>query len=704
MRKTTLYFLTAFLVISGNLFNGLQAQQPVKCAFDEKMAEETSTPEGQARVDAFNNQIRSWIQDNGNRTTQAAYVIPTVVHVIQESAVDFPADVCILNQIDILNEDFQKLNADTSLIPLDFQPLVGNVDVEFCLATKDPMGNPSTGINRIVDAGNANHSSANEAQLKGLIQWDPTKYFNIWIVKTISGGVLGYATFPTALGSNPGEDGVVLNGEYVGRNGCGSAPFDLGRTATHEVGHWLGLYHTFQGGCSGTSAADCSSSGDEVCDTPPTASSNFGCPAVQNTCTETPTDMNDNTHNYMDYGDDNCIIMFTEGQSTRMQAVMNTTRANLVSVANQGAAGCGCSALTPCSPTANFTADNTIVCPNQIVNFTDLTSGPATSWAWTFPGGSPATSTLQNPAVIFSAAGTYDVTLTATNSLGNGSATQTAYITVAASTMPPVQEGFEMVSMPADWQISNPDNSTTWEIFSTIGSTGSQCAWMDNWEYSSTGTPDALISGIVDLSNYGTGDISFDYSYQRASFTFDTLKVYCSSDCGTTWNLEWEKAGGDLANVGGVGIANPFTPTAATDFSTISIDLTNYLGSNSFKVKFENYAGSGNNLYLDNINISALVGKPDPTRGPLWSLNVVPNPFQDEFSIQYSLPSKTDIRFTLLDLSGRVVYTADMNNQAPGQHTLALPQEVMANLGSGLYFLRGSSELGNISRKLVKID
>lgn len=697
-------FLSTALVLLLGSGSGLMAQQPVHCGTDLLLQEEMSTPEGRQNIEQFNTQIRNWVQNNAGRTSSATYVIPTVIHVIQESATDYPSETCILNQIDILNEDFGAYNADTALVPQEFKSIIGNTDLEFCLASVDPQGNPTNGIIRIVDPTNANHSMSNSSQLKALSQWDPTKYLNIWIPKNISGGILGYATFPTGLAGNPANDGVVLNGEYVGRNGCGAAPFDLGRTATHEVGHWLGLYHTFQDGCSGTSAADCASSGDEVCDTPPTASSNFGCPPQQNTCTETPVDMNDNTHNYMDYGDDNCIIMFTIGQADRMQAVLNTTRANLWSQANLADANCGCSAATPCSPNANFTADNTIVCANQIVNFTDLSSGPATSWAWTFQGGSPGTSTLENPSVIFSSPGTYDVTLTSTNALGTSTVTQTTYITVASPSQPPVMEDFEATTMPVDWQVFNPDNTTTWQLYTGTGSSGSQCVWMDNWDYTSNGTEDALISTIIDLANYGTGDLSFDYCYQRASFTFDTMSVWLSSDCGTTWNKEWEKFGGtDLANVGGVGISTPYTPTGASDFTTESIDLVNYLGSDQVKVKFVNLAGSGNSLYLDNININAIVGRPDPGNGPLWNMNIVPNPFQESFTVQYSLPSKVDIHFSLVDLNGRVIYATDLRNQAPGQHSFDLPAEIVEGLGAGFYFLRGDSEIGNISRKVVRM-
>ncbi len=702
--KTFHKILFVSFILSLGSIAALKAQRPARCGTDILLQKEISIPEGRQRIEAFNSQIRNWVRHNSNRTTSTTYIIPTVVHVIQESATDYPSDVCIHNQIDILNEDFSASNADTALVPSEFESIIGNAGIEFCLASVDPQGNPSTGIVRIVDSTNANHSMSNQSQMKALSQWDPNRFLNIWITKTISGDILGYATFPTTLNSNPSLDGVVLNGEYVGRNGCGSAPYDLGRTATHEVGHWLGLYHTFQGQCAGTSQVDCASSGDEVCDTPPTFDPNFGCPTEQNTCTETPIDQNDNTHNYMDYGDDNCILMFTEGQVTRMQGVLTNIRSNLWSQANLASVNCGCSAATPCSPTANFTADNTIACTNQIINFFDLSSGPATGWNWNFPGGSPPTSTLENPSVVYSAPGTYDVTLTSANNLGSNTVTLATYITIDSPSFPPVQEDFESATLPVNWQFSNPDGSTTWDLFTNIGSSGTQCVWMDNWDYHSNGTEDEMISTIIDMSNYATGELTFDLSHQRASFSYDTLEVWVSMDCGSTWTKEWEATSSDsLATISGIGFATPFTPTSSADFVTKVIDISPYLGSDQMKIKFVCRAGSGNSLYLDNINISALVGRTDRGKGPLWNMDVVPNPFQNEFSVHYSLPSKTDLNFRLLDLSGRTIYATDLHNQVPGHHTFDFPGDVVDQLSAGFYYLLGSSELGNISRKVVRL-
>ncbi|MEM7037953.1 MAG: M43 family zinc metalloprotease, partial [Bacteroidota bacterium] len=520
----------------------------------------------------------------------------------------------------------------------------------------------------------------------------------------LTGGLLGYATFPSSLASEPHHDGIVLNGQYTGGPSCASSPYNLGRTATHEVGHWLGLYHTFSGGCAGMTPSDCAIDGDEVCDTPPVSSSSFGCPSLtQNTCSETPSDMIDQTVNFMDYVDDACMVMFSQGQVDRMHATLNTTRANLWSTQNHGETGCGCSSLSPCTPVANFNADNTVICPNQTVNFTDISVGPATGWAWIFSGGTPSSATTANPSVTYTTPGTYDVTLTVTNSLGNANTTVVGYVTVVSATPPPVAEGFES-TLPSDWQVSNVDGQGTWDFTSAAASSGSQSFWVNNWDYNANGTSDFLSTRLVDLTNYGSGALFFDYAYQRASFEFDTMRVWCSSDCGETWNLEWEKGGGDLSTVGGVGIASGYTPAGPSDFVTDSIDLTNYFGFEGFKARFENVGYEGNNLYLDNINLSALVGRPDPSTRPTWQLDIAPNPFENDFQVLYSLPKKASITFSLVDLKGRVVYQVTEMNQSPGSHELVIPSHVYSEMSSGIYMLRGTSELGNIARKVVKMN
>ncbi|MBL4754937.1 MAG: zinc metalloprotease, partial [Flavobacteriales bacterium] len=269
------------------------------------------------------------------KKTGTVITIPVVVHVIYENNAENISDAQVISQIDVLNRDFRKLNVDTGNVPIGFQGLAADVEVEFCLAVRDPNGNPTNGITRTpttqTDFSNADPKSTAQGGKDG---WPNNDYLNFWVCD-LGGGLLGYATFP---GGNPSQDGVVCLYTSIGEppaNPFGGS-FNKGRTATHEIGHYLGLSHTFQGGCAGTTLSNCGSSGDGICDTPPTSSPNYGCPSVtQNSCSESPADENDMHMNYMDYVDDGCMNLFTYGQKSRMLSVLNTSRSSL-----QNSLGC----------------------------------------------------------------------------------------------------------------------------------------------------------------------------------------------------------------------------------------------------------------------------------------------------------------------------------------------------------------------------
>lgn len=376
----------------------------------------------------FNNWINKIMKGQADNpsTQKASRNIPVVVHVIHNGdAVGSAENVSVAqinSQITALNQDFSASNSDFGNTPAVFTSVASNFDMQFCLAQIDPSGNPTTGIDR-VQLGTATYSMSTAETMKPGTQWDPTKYFNIWVVN-MSGGILGYAQFPNSGSAN--TDGVVIDYRAFGSTGSAQAPYNKGRTATHEIGHCFGLYHIW--GDDGTA---CTGS-DLVADTPNQADENYSCPnfATNTSCSNS----GDMSMNYMDYTNDACMYMFTSGQKARVDAVLASAprRASLLT-----SNVCSVAAIN-----ADFTANVTTINMGQTVTFTDASSSPNTlnGWTWNFDVGglggvSPATASTQGSHVItYNTAGTFTVSLQVTdNAAGNDLVTKTAYITVNPS-------------------------------------------------------------------------------------------------------------------------------------------------------------------------------------------------------------------------------------------------------------------------------
>jgi hypothetical protein len=268
--------------------------------------------------------------------------IPVVFHIMVDTNTGFEniSQAQIMDQLRVINEDFRKKAGTNGGSSTD--PLAVDMEVEFRLAQYDPNGNKHDGINRIIT------SMTNDADdaIKSLSYWDSNRYLNVWVVKSINangspGTVLGRAVFPWNQPSAPTVDGILIRQDRVGTVGSAVAT-DFGRTLTHEIGHWLGLFHTFQGGCVGGLSSNCNSQGDQVCDTPPVSVSSSGCPTSQNTCTNDVPDKPDMFKNYMDYADGDCANLYTVGQKTRAVGLSftgNNYRGNVVKTTNLNAAG-----------------------------------------------------------------------------------------------------------------------------------------------------------------------------------------------------------------------------------------------------------------------------------------------------------------------------------------------------------------------------
>jgi hypothetical protein len=275
-----------------------------QCASAEVLnAQLAADPSLQSRMDAIENQTAKFIAEGGAsafRINAAGKIeIPVVVNVLYRTASENISDAQIQSQIDVLNEDFNKTNADAANIPSIFAGVATDVDIQFVLGQV------------IRKYSNKRSWRTNDDMKKstkgGINPTDPSQNLNMWVVNNM-GDILGYAQFP---GGSAATDGVVMAHNFFGRTGVVSAPYHLGRTATHEVGHWMNLRHIW---------GDATCGSDQVSDTPTHNTANYGCPAAghKSTCSGTPVEM---TMNYMDYTDDACMYMFTAGQKSRMLSV-----------------------------------------------------------------------------------------------------------------------------------------------------------------------------------------------------------------------------------------------------------------------------------------------------------------------------------------------------------------------------------------------
>ncbi|HYM35460.1 MAG TPA: zinc metalloprotease [Steroidobacteraceae bacterium] len=255
----------------------------------------------------------------GMAAKKVPVTIPVVVHVVYKTAAENISMAQITSQIDALNRDYSAGNLDKNKAPSVWSGLIVDSQIRFALAAKDPKGKPTNGVTRTKtkSASFSTHDKVKHVATGGADAWPSDKYLNLWVC-TLSNNLLGYAQFP---GGPAATDGVVILNTAFGTNGTAKAPFNLGRTATHEVGHWLNLNHIWgdTSDCSGT---------DHVADTPNAQQPNFGTPAFPHiSCGNGPN--GDMFMNYMDYVDDKVMVMFTHGQVARMQATMAGPRSSI---------------------------------------------------------------------------------------------------------------------------------------------------------------------------------------------------------------------------------------------------------------------------------------------------------------------------------------------------------------------------------------
>ncbi len=701
--------LFAFNAQKTNTFdptNAREGEQVEYCITHKKMNQILSNPanvliKGQDDAETILNQKKPI--EKGT-----IYKIPVVFHVLHINGVENISDEQIYDALAILNRDYRRLNLDAANVHVDFQGMPTDVEVEFVLATKAPNGACFKGITRTMNTlsyvgadGNAQVTAIQNGNDVYQGNWPGNKYLNIFICGEI-GGAAGYTTNPGGWSANQMTNGIWVLHDYVGSIGTSSV--GTSRTLTHEVGHWLNLSHTWGGNNNPGNTTSCSTD-DGVNDTPDCIGVT-ACLLNSNTCSNDNAywggvDKRDNVENYMDYS--YCSKMFTAGQVARMRTALlsnNTGRANLWTSANLSATG-ATGVMTLCA--ADFTANKTTVCLGEQVQFADDSYNAVTGLSWSFPNGTPSTSTIANPIVSYAQPGLYSVTLTATDGTTNDTELKTNFIRVLpAPSVLPFWEGFESYTSLANltnWEVTNINNNNAFTIESTTAHSGTKCAKLVNFGQAPSNI-DELISAPIDLSvipSTGIVTLSFRYAYRKKTTAdYEYLKVFITADCGDNWVQRKTLGGSQLSSTA---VSTSWAPSSITDWVTVHMtNVTNAYFTSNFRMKFKFEGEGGNNFYLDDINLysgapsdvvvlASGAGLEEELNG-IDFIELFPNPADDEVNLKFTSANQKDVVFEIVDLTGKSIQK-HLVKAAQGNNLVMFDTK---NMAAGSYFVKFKTE------------
>lgn len=691
LKISSLFLLIFFFVASKTM-----GQNP-HCGTDQNLQEALNKDSGLFRRlqedDLYYQTYLQRFKQRADKTSESGlktkYTIPCVIHVVHDGNPNTPDSI----SFDQIESQFQALFENYRRVPGTMGFGAGtDMQIEFSLATKDPNGNPSKGVTYHADTALTDVDRSKEDSLiKQLALWDRKKYLNIWLVNNISSidinqGVLGYAQFPTM---NTETDGIVIRSVVFGTKGTvgtnpQTADYKYGRTATHECGHWLNLFHTFHEGCGNSR---CTQTGDRVCDTPPADKETFGFgESRKNSCSLDIPDLPNNPRNYMDYLNDEGLNFFTEGQKVRAFATLEDTRypqRNLLWQDNNlRATGAG----PYKKPNADFWADNLNPCINTPITFQDYSAGSANEWSWQFDDGTPATSSEASPTVQYSRSGKYRVRLIVKNASGlTDTIEKSNFITVRSAKVDefPFSENFSGSFPPQNWLVLNPDAenkrlSKTWQVIRGTAS-------ISGFRYSDYGQQDDLLLPPLDLSQLVNPTLTYRWAYApfqdntNRNYVFgDTFEILASLDCGASWQRIFRKSSNKLSSIGGVireSMDFPFDEQWANE--TICLDQVK--GQSNVQLSFRFTSGYGNNFFMDNvwigdsINRTCSVGRGDNQFDNQWVL--YPNPTDHQTHLQVNLSQPVSFEISVHNALGQIIYQQTTPLLSVGNQTIpiALP-------------------------------
>lgn len=656
------------------------------CGADELRMQNIQNPQMRAAIQQRELALEQHTQNFTPRSA-ATYVIPVVFHVIHNYGAENISDAQIHNAIQVVNRNYRKLNADTVDIIPAFQSIAADCEIELRLATLDPNGNCTNGINRI--ASPTTYTGGHE--VKQLIQWDPTKYLNVYVVANAA-GLAGHAVWPADADTIPAWDGIVIKHDYVGNIGTSNQLRSV--VLSHELGHYLNLHHIWGGnnvpgffylpvGDPGNCAFD-----DLVGDTPNTIGWNV-CTLNGSSCGN----IVDNVQNFMDYA--YCARMLTEGQKLRMHACLNSPiagRNNLWDPNNLIATGTDGTYFL-CD--AEFKASDTLICAGSTITITDYSYHGSHSRMWEFFSTEiPSSLSDSIITVTYPDPGIYRVKLTVGDGFTFIEEDKYDYIHVLPAPgfpLPYVQDFENVINLYSDEiHYTNPQADGTFILNSSVGYSGTHSAQFENYNTSS-GYTDELIFGPFNADPLSALQASFRYAFcmRDSVAATDQLQISVSNDCGNTWAIRKTLAVSLLVTA--TAVDAPFAPLAS---DWIYEDVTNISASyltDAFMIKFSFRSGGGNLLFLDDINLAPNVGI-EENQLDLFTYNY------DQLNQELILnlfPGSENNNFYIFDASGRVIKTEKVNSSG-GLFTFST-----AGIAAGVYVFGIESKNGKSFKKLI---
>jgi hypothetical protein len=548
------------------------------------------------------------------------YEIPVVVHIHEPASGGSHniSDERVFRQIEILNEDFGRTNPDAVNTPDVFVSVAADTEIQFVLAKQDPLGNPTNGIVRLRGSKNIYNTGSDKKLIRSESYWPPQNYLNIHVLDIQN--FLGYASFPiTDLeGINNSSDdsiwdGVLIDYQYFGENLSASQFPSYGRTTTHEIGHYLGLRHIWgDGGCN----VD-----DFVDDTPLADDDNGGLSSPCTFPSDDPTVCvtDEMFQNYMDYTDDECMNLFTEGQKARMRTVMeNAPRrtslavspglnnpirfSNDLAISEIVAPGVGACASTIIPSVQLSNKGNNVITSYNLTLSVNGVSVQSINQSTSLDINETEL-VIFDSEIILSVPTDLVFTITSVNSVTDGNATNDSATLTLEQTVGnslPFSDDFESdlnffgnVGAAFPWEVVTaakevPENKgLRFNSFQNTTSFGEN-TWMK--------TP------IFDLSGVNSAELRFSYSYASSSATFwDGLAVKISTDCGITFSDDFlfNAYGSELATSTNTDLA--FIPQGPSDWIDTTINITSYTNIDGVQIAFVGQNGGNNNIYLDDV-------------------------------------------------------------------------------------------------------